>query len=175
MSVVGVGPRPRSRLLRRTRRAGWPAAAVALSRTARAVTLDDSRYLPSGMQLGVSVIDQGLPTLTGFIKADLGLTAAVAGLTVSSFAIGKIFGAYAAGVAADRFGERRVLILGSFVAAALVAVAAATPFPAFTTARRRDGGVASTPAGGRLVLLAFPRNRHGLALASGRRASRSEG
>jgi MFS family permease len=117
-------------------------------------------------QLGVSVIDQGLPTLTGFIKADLGLTAAVAGLTVSSFAIGKIFGAYAAGVAADRFGERRVLILGSFVAAALVAVAAATPFPAFTIFLLPAGmaGSASTPAGGRLVLLAFPRNRHGLAL-----------
>ena len=104
-------------------------------------------------QLGVSVIDQGLPTLTGFIKADLGLTAAVAGLTVSSFAIGKIFGAYAAGVAADRFGERRVLILGSFVAAALVAVAAATPFPAFTIFLLVAGmaGSASTPAGGRLV------------------------
>ena len=37
-------------------------------------------------QVGVSVMDQGIPTLTGFIKADLGLSAAVAGLVVSSFA-----------------------------------------------------------------------------------------
>lgn len=117
-------------------------------------------------QVGVSVIDQGLPTLTGFIKADLGLSAAAAGLTVSSFAVGRIFGSYAAGVAADRIGERRVLILGSLAAAALVAIAAATPFPVFPLFLILSGmaGSASTPAGGRLVLLAFPRNRHGLAL-----------
>jgi MFS family permease len=117
-------------------------------------------------QVGVSVMDQGIPTLTGFIKADLGLSAAAAGLTVSSFAIGRIFGAYAAGVAADRVGERRVMLLGALVAAALVALAAATPFPFFTVLFFLGGaaGASSTPAGGRLVLLAFPRNRHGLAL-----------
>jgi MFS family permease len=117
-------------------------------------------------QVGVSVMDQGIPTLTGFIKADLGLSAAAAGLTVSSFAIGRIFGAYAAGVAADRVGERRVILLGALVAAAFVALAAATPFPFFTLLFFVAGAAAasSTPAGGRLVLLAFPRNRHGLAL-----------
>ncbi len=31
-------------------------------------------------QVGTSVIDQGIPTLTGFIKADLRLSAATAGL-----------------------------------------------------------------------------------------------
>ena len=117
-------------------------------------------------QVGVSVMDQGIPTLTGFIKADLGLSAAAAGLTVSSFAFGRIFGAYAAGVAADRVGERRVMLLGALAAAALVALAAVTPFPGFTLLFALAGaaGASSTPAGGRLVLLAFPRNRHGLAL-----------
>ena len=117
-------------------------------------------------QVGVSVMDQGIPTLTGFIKADLGLSAAAAGLTVASFAFGRIFGAYAAGVAADRVGERRVMLLGALLAAALVALAAATPFPFFTLLFALGGaaGASSTPAGGRLVLLAFPRNRHGLAL-----------
>jgi MFS transporter, ACS family, aldohexuronate transporter len=117
-------------------------------------------------QVGVSVMDQGIPTLTGFIKADLGLSAAAAGLTVSSFAVGRIFGAYAAGVAADRVGERRVMLIGALVAAAFVALAAATPFPFFALLLFVGGaaGASSTPAGGRLVLLAFPRNRHGLAL-----------
>ncbi len=117
-------------------------------------------------QVGVSVMDQGIPTLTGFIKSDLGLSAAAAGLTVASFAFGRIFGAYAAGVAADRVGERRGMLLGALLAAALVALAAATPFPFFTLLFALGGaaGASSTPAGGRLVLLAFPRNRHGLAL-----------
>jgi MFS family permease len=118
-------------------------------------------------QVGVSVIDQGLPTLTGFIKADLGISAAVAGLTVSSFAVGKVLGSYAAGVAADRVGERRILTFGALAAAAFVVLAAATPFPYFPLLLVLAGvaGSASTPAGGRLVLLAFPRNRHGLALS----------
>src|SRR5665213_2028772 len=117
-------------------------------------------------QVGVAVMDQGIPTLTGFIKADLGFSAAAAGLTVASFAIGRIVGAYAAGVLADRVGERRVMLLGALAAAALVALAAATPFPVFPLLFALGGaaGASSTPAGGRLVLLAFPRNRHGLAL-----------
>jgi MFS family permease len=117
-------------------------------------------------QCGFSLLDQGLPTLTGYLKADLGLSASTAGLAVSSLAFGKIFGAYAAGVAADRVGERRVLVLGGFIAASLVALAAASPlallFPVLVLA-----GVAvsaGTPAGGRLVLLAFPPERRGLAL-----------
>jgi MFS transporter, ACS family, aldohexuronate transporter len=117
-------------------------------------------------QVGVSVMDQGIPTLTGFIKDDLGLSGAVAGLTVASFAIGRILGAYASGVAADRVGERRVMLLGALFAAGFVALAAATPFPFFLVLFVLGGvaGASSTPAGGRLVLLAFPRNRHGLAL-----------
>jgi MFS family permease len=117
-------------------------------------------------QVGVSVVDQGMPTLTGFIKADLGVSAAVAGLAVSSFAAGKIFGSYAAGLAADRFGERRVLTFGALATASFVAFAAFAPLGLLFALLFLAGvaGAASTPAGGRLVLLAFPRSRHGLAL-----------
>jgi len=117
-------------------------------------------------QVGVSVIDQGMPTLTGFIKADLGISAATAGLAVSSFAAGKIFGSYAAGVAADRLGERRVLIFGALTTAAFAALASFAPLPVVFPLLFVAGvaGASSTPAGGRLVLLAFPRTRHGLAL-----------
>ena len=117
-------------------------------------------------QIGISVVDQGLPSLTGFIKADLGISAAAAGLAVSSFTFGRIFGAYAAGEAADRLGERRVLIFGSLATGALVMIAAGLPLPALFTLLVLGGvaSAASTPAGGRLVLVAFPRERRGLAL-----------
>jgi predicted MFS family arabinose efflux permease len=117
-------------------------------------------------QCGFSLLDQSLPALTGYVKADLGLSARTAGLAVSALAFGRIFGAYAAGVAADRLGERRILVLGGFTAAGLIAIAAATPVPAVFPILFAAGlaSAAGTPAGGRLVLLAFPPERRGLAL-----------
>jgi MFS transporter, ACS family, aldohexuronate transporter len=117
-------------------------------------------------QIGVSVVEQGIPTLTGFIKTDLALSAAVAGLTVSAFTVGRVLGSYGAGVAADRLGERHVLIAGGVATGAVVAVAVSLPLAGLVVALGLAGvaSAASTPAGGRLVLLAFPRNRRGLAL-----------
>jgi MFS family permease len=117
--------------------------------------------------MGVSVVDQGLPTLNGFIKAELGVSAAVAGLAVSSFAFGKIFGSYAAGLAADRLGERRVIVTGAITVGTLAAIAAALPDSLIFVVLFVAGLAASTstPAGGRLVLMAFPRERHGIALS----------
>jgi MFS family permease len=117
-------------------------------------------------QIGISVVDQGIPSLTGFLKADLGVSAATAGLAVSAFTFGRIFGAYAAGEAADRVGERRVLIFGSLATGALVGLAAGMPLPALFALLVLGGmaSAASTPAGGRLVLVAFPREQRGLAL-----------
>jgi MFS family permease len=118
------------------------------------------------MQFGVSLIDQGILTLTGFIKLDLGLSAFAAGLVVASFALGRIGGAYLAGVAADRLGEQRTLLVGGVATAAIVLVAAAAPLPVLVPLLVLAGatGASSTPAGGRLVLLAFPRHRRGFAL-----------
>jgi MFS transporter, ACS family, hexuronate transporter len=122
--------------------------------------------LAVGMQFGVSLIDQGVLTLTGFIKLDLGLSAFAAGLVVASFALGRIAGAYAAGLAADRLGEQRTLLIGGSATAVIVLIAAATPLPVFVPLLVLAGaaGASATPAGGRLVLLAFPKNRRGFAL-----------
>ncbi len=122
--------------------------------------------LAVGVQFGVSVVDQGVLTLTGFIKLDLGLSAFAAGLVVASFGVGRIAGAYAAGVAADRLGEQRTLLVGGLATAAIVLVASVMPLPVFVPLMVLAGaaGASATPAGGRLVLLAFPRNRHGTAL-----------
>jgi MFS family permease len=123
--------------------------------------------LAVSVQLGVSVVDQGLPLLNGFIKAELHTSAAVAGLAVSSLAFGKIFGSYASGVAADRLGERRVIVAGAASLGLLVMVAAALPDPVLFPVLFLAGlaSSTSTPAGGRLVLMAFPRERRGLALS----------
>jgi MFS family permease len=117
-------------------------------------------------QVGVSVVEQGIPIMTGYVKTDLGVSAALAGLLVSAFAFGRIFGAYAAGVAADRVGERTVLLLGGVATGGFVLVAAPLPLAGLVIMLALAGfaSAASTPAGGRVVLVAFPRNRHGLAL-----------
>jgi MFS family permease len=118
------------------------------------------------IQCGFSALDQGVPMLTGFIKDDLAVSSTVAGLAVSSFLVGKVFGAYLAGMAADRYGEREVLIAAGCIAAVLVGIAVLMPvfilFPLLAAAG--FASAAATPAGGRLVLLAFPRTRRGLAL-----------
>src|SRR5207248_159156 len=81
----------------------WPKRRGLSSTVVRVETTNPWRILGLAVlaQFGVSVVDQGLPTLNGYVKAELGVSAAVAGLAVSSFAFGKIFGSYAAGLAAD--------------------------------------------------------------------------
>ncbi len=117
-------------------------------------------------QIGISVTEQGIPTLTGFIKDDLGLSAATAGLVISSFTAGRVLGSYTAGLAADRLGERIVLVGGGIATGAMLAIAVTLPIAGFAGFLVLAGvaSAASTPAGGRLVLLAFPRHRRGLAL-----------
>ncbi|WP_028067181.1 MFS transporter [Solirubrobacter soli] len=117
-------------------------------------------------QVGFSITEQGIPALTGFIKTDLGVSAAVAGLIVACFPLGRIVGSYAAGIAADRFGERRVLIAGGMAGGALTVLAASAPVAALCGLFLLSGAAsaAATPAGGRMVLAAFPPHRHGLAL-----------
>jgi MFS family permease len=117
-------------------------------------------------QVGFSVIEQGVPTLTGFVKTDLGISAGAAGLVVSAYAFGKITGSYAAGLLADRVGERIVLVGGGVVTGVLLSSAMASPLPALLVLLVLAGvtSAGATPAGGRLVLLAFPRNRRGMAL-----------
>ena len=117
-------------------------------------------------QVGYSILDQGIPLLTGFIKSDLGVSAFSAGLAVSAFLIGKVFGSYGAGVAADRLGERRVLAAGGFATAALVltSILLSVPWVFVVLVFAGFASAAGTPAGGRLVVRAFPRHRRGLVL-----------
>src|SRR5207248_5191615 len=91
----GLPLRPRLR----GRRTAAPAPA---SRAQRALMRTAWRILALAVlaQFGVSVVDQGVPLLNGFVKSELHASAAVAGLAVSSFAFGKILGYYTDGLAA---------------------------------------------------------------------------
>jgi predicted MFS family arabinose efflux permease len=143
-------------------------AALVLEPPPEGVTREAWRVLRLAVfaQVGFSLIDQGVPTLTGFVKDDLGVSAGAAGLVVSTFAFGKIFGSYAAGELADRIGERRVLLVGGLVTGGLLGAAMASPTLLLVVGLGLAGvaSAAATPAGGRLVLTAFPPNRRGLAL-----------
>jgi MFS family permease len=145
-----------------------PPAAPAPASTYDAVSRGAWRLLAGAVlvQCGISIVDQGLPTLIGFMKADAGVSAAVASLFVSAFVLGRCVASYGAGIAADRFGERRVLLAGCTLMGAIIAAAAAAPLPALLVALVAAGmaSAVATPAGGRLVLVAFPRNRQGFAL-----------
>jgi MFS family permease len=115
-------------------------------------------------QAGFSALEQGVPLLVGFIRVDLDVSAAAAGVAVSSFVFGKILGSYVTGWAADRVGERSVLVFGGVVGAALVVVATRLPdeFLFALLVLAGIGNSAATPAGGRLVVLAFSPDRFGL-------------
>ncbi len=118
------------------------------------------------VQCGISILDQGLPTLIGFVKADTGASATAATLLLSTFLLGRCLGSYRAGVAADTIGERPVLVVGAIATGALIVAGAAMPLAGLYVALFL-GGIASavaTPAGGRLVLTAFARSRQGFAL-----------
>lgn len=117
-------------------------------------------------QTAVSISEQGIPTITGFIKQDLSLSAGAAGALVAAVPAGRVIGSYAAGWAVDRAGERRVLVAGAGAVGLLVAASALVPWTALIMLLVLAGLFAGTPtpAGGKLVLLSFPGCRRGLAM-----------
>jgi MFS family permease len=116
--------------------------------------------------VALSVADQGIPTLTAFIKTDLGLSASVAALIALSITGGKIIASYVAGRAADAFGERRMLLMGCLGAAITLVLAAWLPLPALVAGLVLSGVfIATSPsAGGRLISSSFPHGRRNFAI-----------
>jgi predicted MFS family arabinose efflux permease len=75
----------------------------------------------------------GIPAMASLIRADLGLTLAQAGSFLSAYYIGPALVGLPAGTLADRWGVRRMLVLGQLVIAlGLLAASAATSYAAFT-------------------------------------------
>jgi MFS transporter, ACS family, aldohexuronate transporter len=75
----------------------------------------------------------GIPAIASLIRADLGLTLAQAGSFLSAYYIGPSLVSLPAGTLADRWGVKRMLVLGQLViAAGLLAASLATSYAAFT-------------------------------------------
>lgn len=117
-------------------------------------------------QTAVSVSEQGVPTLTAFVKQDLALSAAAAGALVAAIPAGKVLGSYLAGRAVDSIGERLVLVVGATAMGVVIMLSALAPIAGLAALLLGAGFFAATPtpAGGKLVLLAFPSHRRGLAM-----------
>jgi MFS family permease len=118
-------------------------------------------------QAGISFAEQGVPTIGVFVKRDLALSATAAGAVVSALGVGRIVGFYAAGIAVDRRGERRVLFVGALGAGTCIAAAAAFHYAGLLAALTVAGLflATATPAGGKLVFTAFRPERRALAMA----------
>lgn len=127
-----------------------------------------SRALTAALiaQTAVSLTEQGLPTVTGFIKQDLALSATAAGALVAAIPAGRILGSYAGGRTVDHIGERTVLVAGATAVGLLVVLAGLAPLGALVLLLLAVGAFASTatPAGAKLVLLSFPSHHRGTAM-----------
>ncbi len=74
----------------------------------------------------LGAVFQGLPALGPVLRSTYGLSLGQLGLVLSSVAVGILATLLAWGAAADRFGERRVMVLGLLGAAVALLVAART-------------------------------------------------
>ncbi len=119
------------------------------------------------VQVTVSLILLGYPAVVPFVKDDLHLTLAQAGVFASIPGLGMLLGVMAAGWTVDRTGERRVLTLGGLAtgaAAALPVLAPSYPLLLAAIVVVGVGGATPTPAGARAVMVEFPRRQRGLAM-----------
>jgi predicted MFS family arabinose efflux permease len=84
-----------------------------------------------GAQTVANVGPLGIPAIASLIQADLGLTLAQAGSFLSAYYIGPSLFSLPAGTLADRWGVKRMLVLGQLViAAGLLAASTAGSYPA---------------------------------------------
>jgi ACS family hexuronate transporter-like MFS transporter len=84
-------------------------------------------------QTVVNVGPLGIPAIASLIRTDLGLTLAQAGSFLSAYYIGPSLVSLPAGTLADRWGVKRMLVLGQVViAAGLLAASFATSYTALT-------------------------------------------
>lgn len=119
------------------------------------------------VQVAVSYLQYGVPVLLPFLRPALGLDGPRSGAVAVATQAGSALALIAAGRAAERWGERRMLTVGLMAAAGctLLAARGGAFLPVFLALGGAGVGVAvSHPAGTRAVLRAFPARRRALAM-----------
>lgn len=120
------------------------------------------------VQVTVSIILQGYPALVPFVKRDLHLSLAQAGVFASIPGLGMALGVMAAAWAVDSSGDRRVLTWGGLGTGVIAALTALSPSYAVLLAASVAVGLGAatpTPAGSRAVLAEFPRHLRGMVMS----------
>src|SRR5579884_1055470 len=120
------------------------------------------------VQSTISLIGQGLPALVPFVKTDLDLNHAQAGVFATITGLGTFLALFAVGWAVDRAGDRAVLVGGGVLTGLLTVAAAFAPgYPLLLLLLVLVGiGVATpTPAGSTAVMREFPIRQRGVVMS----------
>ncbi|MBM4255798.1 MAG: MFS transporter [Deltaproteobacteria bacterium] len=118
-------------------------------------------------QVTISIVTQGIPTLSPFVQSDLYLTHGEVGLCNSAIVAGSLLALLAAGWVVDFYGEYIALVGGSIAVGIFCFVVAATGHfvPALVAMLGVGIGAAMpTPAGTKAVMAWFPAHQRGFAL-----------
>jgi predicted MFS family arabinose efflux permease len=78
-------------------------------------------------QVGISYLEQGVSALVPYIKAEFGLSSAVAGIFGTSMNIGRAISGTLAIRPVGRYGERRMILAGGLASGVLALLASASP------------------------------------------------
>lgn len=118
-------------------------------------------------QAGLTIVRFGLPALAPFMRPDLQLSLAQTGVVLGAFDLGALLAFYATGVATERWGERRVMVLGSLLTGVLAATAAFAPSAGLLALLLVIAGLgfpSSQVAGSQAVMGSFPSWERGVAM-----------
>lgn len=113
-------------------------------------------------QIGTALVQQGLGSLGPAISAAFGLTKSQLGVVLGLMLFGSALATALAGIAVDLYGERRVMALsGVAMGVALIAAGLVPSYGwlLFWITLAGAGYAASTPSGGRAILLWFRGDR----------------
>jgi sugar phosphate permease len=121
----------------------------------------------SAAQAGLSYLEQGVPALVPYVKADLGLSSPAAGVFAVSVNAGRAVSSTGAGRLVARYGRRRMLLVGCIASGAAGVGAAVTAPGSLTLVLLVVAGVvqmAAIVAGITGIGRWFPRRSRGTAL-----------